>query len=211
VIAAFVVVCLVAVIGLLVAERRESQTGKWATKPLASAAFIAIAVAGGALQHAYGVAIVAGLVLSMGGDVLLIPPGASNAFRFGAASFLLGHVAYCAAFLIRGAALSSTLMAAVLLAAVAVVVLRWLGPLVPEHMRRLVQAYVGVISVMLMLAIGTYTQAGDPRIVVGAVMFYLSDLSVARDRFVAESFSNRVWGLPLYFGGQVLLALSAGG
>ena len=30
----------------------------------------------------------------------------------------------------------------------------------------------------------------------------------ARDRFVAEEFANRVWGLPLYYAAQVALAWS---
>jgi hypothetical protein len=36
----------------------------------------------------------------------------------------------------------------------------------------------------------------------------LSDLSVARDRFVAPGFVNRAWGLPTYFAAQLLLAAS---
>ena len=45
-------------------------------------------------------------------------------------------------------------------------------------------------------------------LLLGAVLFLLSDLSVARDRFVAPGFVNRLWGLPFYYGGQVLLAAS---
>ncbi len=40
------------------------------------------------------------------------------------------------------------------------------------------------------------------------MLFYLSDLFVARERFVTSAFVNRLVGLPLYYGGQVLLALS---
>ncbi len=205
----FVVVCAVAVAGLLAAERAESRTGKWATKPLAAAAFIAVAVAGGASEHPYGIAVLVGLVLSMGGDVLLIPPGAGPAFRAGTASFLLGHVAYCAAFLVRGVDLAAMAAAAVAVVAIAAVVLRRFAPFVPDDMRVLVYAYVGVISTMLTLAVATWAERPDAYILLGAAMFYVSDLSVARDRFVEKSFANRVWGLPLYFGGQVLLALSA--
>ena len=43
-----------------------------------------------------------------------------------------------------------------------------------------------------------------------AVAFYLSDVSVARDRFVAPGFGNRIWGLPLYYAAQLLFALSTG-
>ena len=45
-----------------------------------------------------------------------------------------------------------------------------------------------------------------PLILGGALAFYLSDLSVARDRFIREAFVNRLWGLPLYYGAQLLLA-----
>ena len=43
-----------------------------------------------------------------------------------------------------------------------------------------------------------------------AVAFYLSDVSVARDRFVAPGFGNRIWGLPLYYAAQLLFALVDG-
>ncbi|MDD3992851.1 MAG: hypothetical protein PHV70_11955 [Desulfobacteraceae bacterium] len=39
----------------------------------------------------------------------------------------------------------------------------------------------------------------------------MSDLFVARQRFVAPAFSNRLLGLPLYYIGQFLLAFSVGG
>ena len=42
----------------------------------------------------------------------------------------------------------------------------------------------------------------------GAIGFYLSDLSVARDRFVVSAFVNRLWGLPLYYAAQVALGWS---
>jgi len=48
--------------GLLVAERRASQVGKWLTKPVASAAFMAVAVTSGALDSDYGRLILFGLV-----------------------------------------------------------------------------------------------------------------------------------------------------
>lgn len=44
----------------------------------------------------------------------------------------------------------------------------------------------------------------------GAVLFYLSDLAVARDRFVKSSFLNRALGLPTYYLGQLLLAFTIG-
>jgi hypothetical protein len=61
---------------------------------------------------------------------------------------------------------------------------------------------------MVALSVGTTALLGNAWITVGAVMFYLSDLAVARDRFVAPGFTNRVWGLPLYYGAQLILALT---
>ncbi|MDR9452217.1 MAG: lysoplasmalogenase family protein, partial [Acidimicrobiia bacterium] len=69
-----------------------------------------------------------------------------------------------------------------------------------------VVAYVVIISAMVATAVGA-TSAGAPGlVVVGAIAFFISDLAVARDRFVAPGFGNRVWGLPLYYLGQILLA-----
>ena len=45
----------------------------------------------------------------------------------------------------------------------------------------------------------------------GAVSFYASNISVARNQFVAPGRVNRMWGLPLYYLAQVLLASTAGG
>ncbi|HDP24776.1 MAG TPA: lysoplasmalogenase, partial [Deltaproteobacteria bacterium] len=40
--------------------------------------------------------------------------------------------------------------------------------------------------------------------------FYISDIFVARNRFVKQEFINRALGLPLYYLGQFLIAFSLG-
>jgi hypothetical protein len=45
-------------------------------------------------------------------------------------------------------------------------------------------------------------------ILTGAVLFFLSDLSVAALRLVQTDLPTYTWGLPLYYAGQVCLALS---
>jgi uncharacterized membrane protein YhhN len=74
-------------------------------------------------------------------------------------------------------------------------------------MRAPVVAYLVVISAMVALAAGS-AALGRPRLLVGAVAFFVSDLSVARDRFVVPGFANRLWGLPLYYGAQLVFAAS---
>ena len=51
---------------------------------------------------------------------------------------------------------------------------------------------------------------GEWSLGVGALAFYFSDISVARDRFVGAGFGNRLWGLPLYYFAQILFALACG-
>jgi hypothetical protein len=63
---------------------------------------------------------------------------------------------------------------------------------------------------MLVAAFATADGSGIWTIALGASLFAISDLSVARDRFVARAFVNRLWGLPLYFAAQLILASTVG-
>jgi uncharacterized membrane protein YhhN len=47
---------------------------------------------------------------------------------------------------------------------------------------------------------------GNARFLGGAVLFFASDLAVARDKLVAPSFTNHAWGVPAYYAGQLLIA-----
>ena len=51
---------------------------------------------------------------------------------------------------------------------------------------------------------------GGIRLYIGALMFFISDLFVAKD-LVADDVWNRACGLPLYYGGQLLMAWSIAG
>jgi uncharacterized membrane protein YhhN len=197
-----------AVAALLFCERTGRTAGIWLSKPLASTAFVAVALAAGALESAYGCAILAGLVLSWFGDVFLLPRGRPRIFLAGVLSFLAGHVAYTAAFVLRGMDAGVFVGAALGAGIVAFAVLGWLGSHVPTDMKVAVPAYIAVISIMVVCAVASFAARGNAWIPVGAVGFYLSDLSVARDRFVASEFVNRLWGLPLYYAAQVALAWS---
>jgi uncharacterized membrane protein YhhN len=71
-------------------------------------------------------------------------------------------------------------------------------------------AYV-VAFLVTGVAVGPMVAAaagGTVLILIGAVAFYLSDLAVARNRFVAPGVANRLWGLPLYYLAQLMLAWS---
>ena len=66
--------------------------------------------------------------------------------------------------------------------------------------------HIRAFTAMVSLAAGATAAGGSPRMLAGAFAFYLSDLSVARDRFVREALVNRLWGLPLYYAAQLCLA-----
>ncbi|MCK5486300.1 MAG: lysoplasmalogenase, partial [Desulfobacterales bacterium] len=75
--------------------------------------------------------------------------------------------------------------------------------------------YIIVITAMVVgawtvLAAGELTLSGRMLVFIGALGFYFSDLFVARQRFLKAEFVNRLMGLPLYYGGQFLLAFSVG-
>jgi len=192
--------------GLLWAEWRGSRRGLWLAKPLASMAFIWAGVAAGAPDSTYGQWVLAGLVLCLLGDVLLIPLDRPAVFRAGVFAFLLGHVAYSAAFVTQPLDGFGLAGGAILLAVVVFGVLRWLGSSLPAGMVWPVRAYLVVIGVMSTLACGVTAAGGPWAVAVGALAFTASDVSVARDRFVRHEFLNRAWGLPLYYGAQLLIA-----
>jgi len=196
----------IAVVGLLFAQYRGSQTGVGVAKPIASTGFIAVALAAGALQTPYGLAVLAALALCWVGDVLLIPKGAKTPFLVGLTSFLLGHLGFVVAFALLGPDPLWTAVAGAVALGPVYLALRWLRPHLSERMRIPVVVYVVVISLMVVVALGAVAAAGRCAIAVGAICFYLSDLSVARHRFVSESFWNKCWGLPLYYGAQLILA-----
>ena len=192
------------VVALVWAEWSGSRL-RMIAKPLASFCFIGVALAAGALDSGYGVWVLVALVLSAVGDIALLGDSTPT-FLGGLTSFLLGHVAYVVAFSVRGTEKGATALAVVLLVIPAVLVIRWLWPHVERGMRGPVGAYAAVISTMVAFAVGTVAGDADLRILLAAVAFYCSDLAVARDRFVAPGFSNRFWGLPLYYGAQFVFA-----
>jgi uncharacterized membrane protein YhhN len=207
-------VTVVAVLLLLVAEHRGDRVGKWTFKPLASTGFVAFALAAGALETPYGIAVLVALVLSWWGDLLLIPKD-KRAFLVGILSFLLGHLAFAAAFVVAGVSWPWVALAALVLAIPGALVGRYVVPKAPERLRKAVIAYIVVITTMVAFGVGAVAAGAHWLMLAAAFVFYLSDLCVARNRFVTEGFVNRAFGLPLYYGAQlafgVTVWMAAGG
>ena len=196
---------------LLFAESRAISRLKWIAKPAASLCFVLLALACGAGESAYGIWILIGLVLCMAGDILLIPVG-EKTFLAGMGAFAAGHAAYVVAFLSGGPHPTPIFLAgAVAMIFFAVFSLRWLWPHLGAF-RGPVAGYTAIIAIMVatsFLAAPPARPSPSLLVIAGAIGFAVSDLAVARDKFVAPGFINRAWGLPLYYGAQLMLAASA--
>ncbi len=198
----------IAVLALVLCDFRDIRSGRYMFKPLAAAAFVWLAVALGATSTAYGTWLLAALILCLVGDLLLMPDD-ERFFLAGLAAFLCGHLLFAVAFLQLpgnpvGLAISS--VPAVLLL---VLVWRWLMPHVKREMQLPVTLYIVVITAMLLCAGLAAGHPGALLIIGGAWGFACSDLAVARRQFILPaSRLNGVWGTPLYFLSQMVLACS---
>ncbi|MBF6023730.1 lysoplasmalogenase [Lysobacter niastensis] len=205
----WLIACATATAALVWAESRHWRLGRAIFKLAASTAFVLLALQLGASDTHYGRLVLVALVLSWVGDALLLS-ARSRIFLFGIGAFLLAHVAFAAAFAQLPSSRIALAVGFLAMACVGGIVLRWLWPHLSPFYRVAVSAYVAAIVAMCSLAIAASPASGAWALAAGAIAFAASDISVARDRFVAPGFTNRAWGLPLYYAAQLVLACSVG-
>ena len=198
--------------GLLYSEIKAQRCGILATKPAASLLFVLTAVYVRPGPGGYGAVMLAGLVLCMAGDLFLIFSDRRKMFLAGLVSFLLGHLAYAAAFWSLGRFSWPAATGLIGLALAGFRIHAWLKPGL-GRMNRPVIAYIVVISIMVAASLSLALNDGLDRemrllVPLGAALFYLSDLFVARNQFLKQQTANRLFGLPLYYTAQFLLAFS---
>ncbi len=200
---------MIGLIALLISERLEHPRARIGWKTFTSACFILCAVRQG-IAGRYDVMVLAGLVFGFLGDVLLGLRG-QKMFLAGMIAFAFGHALYAVAFVTLGASDPFPRALIALIGLVGCGVLAWLWPHLGK-MRVPVAVYVAIIAIMLIAASGTLRLKEPQRwmIVMGAAFFAVSDVFVARNRFIDPSFTNKFLGLPLYYAGQFLIALSIG-
>lgn len=199
--AAALLLAIVDWVGCATGRMRLRQAGKPGALLLLITAALVLHPASGLERNLFVVA----LILCLAGDVLLLLP--DGCFPVALASFLLGQLAYSAAFIAAGVdwrhlavigalvAAASTLLGGRILGAA-----RERGAVPPAA----ILAYLVAISAMVALA------GGSPRppALVGASLFYLSDAMIAWNRFVRPLRAARVPIMVTYHLGQGLLVLS---
>ncbi len=198
----------VVVVGALAIFSAERQVrGLHAvTKPLATALLFPVVGWPHARLSAW---VVAGIALSIVGDVALLSPS-DGAFIVGLAAFLLAHLAYVVGF--AGAAGWAPWLPVVVLAvgAATVVLLRAIWPKT-AGMHAPVVAYGLAITAMVTATFGSLA-GGLPLgwlASLGALLFYASDASLALNRFRRPIPHAAFLTLGLYWLGQIGIALAA--
>ena len=201
----FLIMALISVLVFLASERINNQVGRWGGKMAASTVFVLFAVYLDALESVHGQALMVALLCSWVGDLLLLP-GKSRWFLYGLVSFLLAHIAFALCFIQRGIDTGQLLLPGAGVGLLVLVISYWLLPHVEKEMKLPVLGYMAAIVVMVILAFATHHHLPNAAIPVAACLFLVSDLFVARDRFVKKEAWNRIIGTPLYFGAQMIFA-----
>ncbi|MGO8880286.1 MAG: lysoplasmalogenase [Desulfomonilaceae bacterium] len=199
--------------GLLWAENTGNHWLIFLFKTPFSCMFVLVALLQTHPMAVYYRLVLTGLILGLVRDVCLALPG-DTAFQAGLVAFLGGHVLYTIAFARLTQRAGWAHLSNLLILAVSGYVFWWLMPHLGEMLIP-VSIYIVIISVMVLGACAVFRnpdtkRAGAWAILLGALLFYVSDIFVARDKFIANEFLNRLLGLPLYYCGQFLLAFSVG-
>ncbi len=189
-------------------EARARSKAYYVLKPLATVLIIAVALSAATpTPAAYKTLILAGLVLSLAGDVFLLVP--EKWFQAGLVSFLAAQVLYILAFRPEpGGGLSAPVLLPFLL--YALLFFRMLAPGL-GRLKLPVLVYTAAITAMAWLAACRYVYRGGTKPLlafIGAVLFLISDSVLAYDRFAKKLGPARLIILGTYFPAQLLIALS---
>ena len=190
------------------AEYTKNLTQIYIFKPLTTLSIIVLClVQSPEVSLLYQYVVLTGLVFSLGGDVFLMFP--SDQFIKGLVSFLLAHICYIVAFSSE-CGFRLHLVYIVPIIGIGSIILRILLPHTGK-MTAPVIVYSIVILMMLWQALerwGTVRSQSSILAVLGAILFVVSDVILAYNRFVKPFKSARLLNLSTYYCAQWLIALS---
>lgn len=194
---------------LLWAELTQNDRAKFVFKPLASAAFIGLAVACGALDSFYGQLIFIALIFCAIGDACLLPQGTGSWFRRGVMAFFAGHVVYIIALVSLWLGNFMTPRQWLVLPILFLIFFRMYKQLRGRRGDALIELYTGVIITMVAASILAGIKTGLWLPAVAALAFAISDIFVGQNRNGPKPSPRQFWIItPLYFAAQGLFALS---
>ncbi|MGL6110656.1 MAG: lysoplasmalogenase [Rubrivivax sp.] len=180
-------------------------------KPLTTLLIIAYAWPRGATTPVRRRWVLAGLALSLCGDVALLWP--QQGFLPGLVSFLLAHLAYLFAFTREGVRLAARSLPFVLYGVLAAVILWQLWPGVPAGLRLPVLAYVLCLASMAaqaavvgLMSRSTVSQRAGAVLALGGALFLASDALLASNKFAGPLPLAGLWILCTYWLAQWCIA-----
>lgn len=205
---AFIIICFTGCGLLLFAERRDLNVLRWISKITASSCFILIALTLADVSSAYANWMILGFIASFLGDILLIKNKSDRTFQLGIVSFGIAHGFFLVAFIIEGELGVRFAITSILALFLMIATQRWLQPKLESKFKILTLAYIVLIGGMVSLSGFAWQGSFRNGIIIGAVLFAMSDIFVAREKFIQSEFKNKLIGLPLYYLAQIFLALS---
>jgi alkenylglycerophosphocholine/alkenylglycerophosphoethanolamine hydrolase len=167
------------------------RTLEWIAKPAALALLLLYAAANPEVSWW----VLAALAFSLLGDVYLMLP--ADLFLAGLGAFLIGHLAYIAAFDVS--TVERLLWLLGVLAVLSPVTIRIVRSIPETPLRGAVVAYIAVIALM----VGSAIASGSPWAIAGAVLFAGSDAMIAWNRFVRKFSAARLAIIITYHLGQL--------
>lgn len=193
--------------GLVVSEYYNFKIGEYIFKPVAALSFVFISFKLGALESGYGRLILFSLALCAVGDILLLNRKLKISFFCGMFVFAIAHLLFSLSFI-----KSSTFDFASLVTFLPLIMIlgcinfMYLLPRVPHKFKPFILLYGLAIFMMITSA---YTFMYEQKLIlIAAIFFVLSDIFVAKDRFIKRSTKNALLITPLYFAAQGLFAFS---
>jgi len=187
------------------AVARDRRRIEYVCKPLVMVALIGVALTLEPANPARRAWFVAAGVFSLGGDVLLMLP--RDRFIAGLASFLVAHLCYVAGFATEPLTAAGAAAGAVVMVLALALYARPLLRAVRRTAREVavpLYGYIAAIGVMVVLALGSAL----PLAAAGALLFAVSDATLAWSRFVQSWSWARVAVMVTYQLGQAALVLS---
>jgi uncharacterized membrane protein YhhN len=195
-------------------EIAKKKTGIFITKPISTtlviiACLLSIFDIGSIFP--FTLSILVGLLFSFGGDLALMFQEKPAPFRVGLVLFLLAHVVYGAAFVFFAGRVWQLAPISALFFGLGTAVYLLLLPGLGK-MKVSVGVYILIISFMAAAAVSTLysdriTSTTAILVAAGSLLFYISDVILALNRFRLPMKYNRLSLIP-YYAGQFLIAAS---
>ena len=193
--------------GLVVSEYYNFKIGEYIFKPVAALSFVFISFKLGALESGYGRLILFSLALCAVGDILLLNRKLKISFFCGMLVFAIAHLLFSLSFIKSSTFDFASLVTFLLLIMIlGCINFMYLLPRMPHKFKPFILLYGLAIFMMITSA---YTFMYEQKLIlIAAIFFVLSDIFVAKDRFIKRSTKNALLITPLYFAAQGLFAFS---